>query len=359
MDLTCQRWDTTVYEYLINRANFAREEIHDLSPDEQKYLLTIYFYSLFFESIQEEKLILCFVGVKASGKSFIATSIGRILFGDRFFSSHLPDSPRDFKVTLSENYYTVFDNLDNSINDFLDIMCAAATGAEINQRKLYTDREEIKIRPHIFIAITSREPKFKRDDMVDRLLLFNTEAISNKQSRTALFGELRENREKIFAEILINLQSIIKQLKQKANWNPPGIFRIADWELFGKKVHSEKGINRFVRLLEKMNKEKTRFSLEDDEAYLILKYICYEREEHIENLASADLFAKFSDTAAALALKSFKYRYKNSKSLCRRLNNIKAELSGEFDIHIITGRANQTNYSFSKKDSSKAETKPI
>lgn len=342
--------DSYVYRYLIAQANFAKEERHNLSANDQSYLLTICFYSLFFESLQEEKPILCFEGVKSSGKSFIATSIGKILFGDSFLPSHLSDSPRDFKVALSENYYAVFDNLDSNINTFLDAFCAAATGAEISSRKLFTDREEVKTKPHIFIVITSREPKFRRDDMVDRLLLFNTEVVKNPQSRSALFKELRENREKILAEVLVNLNSIIKLLRKKSDWNPPGIFRIADWELFGKKIHSEKTIDYFISLLEKMNKEKSKFGLEDDPLYILLKYICFEQKKEIIDKSAGELYEELEAIADRCKMRDFTRRYKSSMSIARRLSNIKEELNDDFVFEVLEARGRVKFYSFKRRN---------
>jgi len=342
--------DSYVYRYLIAQANFTKEERHNLSADEQRYLLTIYFYSLFFESLQEEKPILCFEGVKSSGKSFIAASIGKILFGDSFLPSHLSDSPRDFKVALSENYYAVFDNLDSNINTFLDAFCAAATGAEISSRKLFTDREEVKTKPHIFIVITSREPNFRRDDMVDRLLLFNTEVVKNPRSRSALFKELRENRERIMAEVLINLNSIIKLLRQKSDWNPPGIFRIADWELFGKKIHSDKTMNYFIGLLEKMNKEKNKFGLEEDPLYVLLKNVVIEQKREIIDRSASELYEDLEATAERIKMRDFARRYRSSMSMARRLANIKEELNSDFDFEIFETRGRVKLYSFKRRN---------
>ena len=101
-----------IFKHIIGLANFAVEEKHDLSAEEQQYLLAVYIYSLFFESILQDKPILCFEGVKASGKSFIATLIGKMLFGNSFLPSPLSDNRRDFQVALAKNYYVVFDNLD-------------------------------------------------------------------------------------------------------------------------------------------------------------------------------------------------------------------------------------------------------
>jgi hypothetical protein len=135
-----------VREFLIDRTNFAQGEENTLFIEEQKYLLLIYFYSLFFESIQKEKPIACFVGRKESGKSFIATSIGKILFGDNFQSRNTPDDIKDLITIMGENYYMVFDNLDHYLkHKMIDAICNTATGIEIARRKLYTDSGPVSI----------------------------------------------------------------------------------------------------------------------------------------------------------------------------------------------------------------------
>jgi hypothetical protein len=341
--------DSLVFKYLIERANFSTEETYDLSVEDQKYILAVYFYSVFFESLQSEKPILCFVGVKSSGKSFVATSIGKILFGDTFFPNHLSDSLRDFKVMLSENRYVVFDNLDSSVYQFMDAFCAAATGAEISSRKLFTDREEIKTRPRIFIVITSREPKFRRDDIVDRLILLSTELIREPMSRSALFKEVADNREMIMTEVLVNLNSIIRLLRRRDEWNPPCVFRIADWELFGRKVHNARNQNEFIEILKKMNKEKSKFGLEEDPLYILLEHIIYDEGGELVDKSSSELYASLQELAESIRMKDFDKRYKNPTSLGRRLANIKEELNKEFDFQVRPGRMRRKFYSFKAK----------
>jgi len=341
--------DSLLYTHLIQRANFSTEETYGLSVEEQKYLLTIYFYSLFFESLQGEKPILCFVGVKSSGKSFVATTIGKIIFGDGYFPNHLSDSVRDFKVLLSENSYVVFDNLDTSIHKYMDAFCAAATGAEISSRKLYTDREEIKSKPRIFIVITSREPKFRRDDFVDRLILLSTELVREPMSRSALFKEVAVNREMIMTEVLVNLNSIIRLLRRRDEWNPPCVFRIADWELFGRKVHNARNQNEFIEILKKMNKEKSKFGLEEDPLYILLEHIIYNEGGELVDKSSSELYASLQELAESIRMKDFDKRYKNPTSLGRRLANIKEELNKEFDFQVRPGRMRRKFYSFKAK----------
>lgn len=339
-----------LYEHLIDKASFDVEVTHALTAQEQKYLYSVYVHSLFFESVQEEKPIACVTGVKASGKSFTLAATGKLLFGESFQLSHLADTPKDFKVGLAENYYLCFDNLDSSIKpEYLDAFCVAATGGRISGRKLYTNNEEITVRPHVFLAITSRDIRFRRDDFVDRLIIFNTAKVTEPKSKSVLFGEILSQRKRIWEELLVNLNSAVRLLNARRGWNPPGIFRIADWELFGKKLHNDIQMPRFVDLLRKMNREKADFSLEDDEIFLVLSHLCLDKDETIEDVPSSELYKLFAETAQELKLDTFPKRYKSSKSLCKRLVNIQDELGDTFQINIQKGHANRNSYSISKR----------
>jgi len=228
----------------------------------------------------------------------------------------------------------------------MDAFCAAATGAEISSRKLFTDREEIKSKPRVFIVITSREPKFRRDDIIDRLILLNTELVREPMSRSALFKELGDNREIIMTEVLVNLNSIIRLLRRRDEWNPPCIFRIADWELFGRKVHNERNRDGFIEILEKMNKEKSKFGLEEDPLYLLLIHRVYDVGTTIVDKSASELYEILLELSETLKIKDFSKRYKSPISLGRRLANIKEELKNEFDLEIRTERMRQKLYSF-------------
>jgi len=338
---------TYLKKFLIDRASFALEEEYGLSVEEQRILFTIYFYSLFFESIQKEKPIVCFLGLKESGKSFISESIGKILFGDNYQIRHMSTNPRDFHVLLGTNYYLAFDNLDRYVSsDLLDVFCVAATGGAVEVRKLYTDREKVRLRPKVFLTITSREAKFKRDDFVSRLLLFYTEKITKVISRSYLFKTLSENRDKIMSEIIINLNSIIKLLKIQKEHNPSGKSRIADFELFIKKI--ARGYeNLFFRvILDKMTTTKDIFALEGDPLFEILKVIVIEKGDPISEVTSSVLHEKLSSWADILKIEDYRRRYKNPHAIGARLKNIKDELNKVMEFNWHDRRAGIRYYYF-------------
>jgi hypothetical protein len=342
--------DSLLNRYLVDRVFFETEKESNVSPEEQRLLLVVFFYSLFFESIQKEKPIACFIGQKESGKSFTATSIGKLFFGNLFESSHEPSSAEDLKTLLGRHPYIVLDNLDKNMTDEItNVLCVAATGGVVEKRKLYKDTEVVRFTPRCFIAITSREPKFKRDDLVSRLLLFNTKKIDNPISRSSLFGGLLENRNAIMTEVLTNLNTVVFMLAcEGVEKREPlrCISRIADWETFGRKICNGPAGFLFRLVMQNMNEKKDRFTIEDDYLYLILFHLVYEKNESIEKLTSSKLFLRLSMEAEEMKLLDFPRRYKSAVAMGRRLMAIKGELAREFELEYYRERSGQTVYTF-------------
>ena len=337
-------------EFLISRAHFGTDDKYGLTPDEQRLLFTLYFYSLFFKSIQLEKPILCFVGLRESGKSFIATSVGKIFFGEMFRPSTFTKEKKDLAVVLGGNYYTVFDNLDSWVaNDLLDMLCAAVTGATEDKRELYTDRSQVRFTLDSFVAITSREPKFRRDDVVRRLLLFNTKELTRALGRSSLWRSLMHNRDQILTEVLVNLNTIVRILKSQRNaLELPGTCRmIADWESLAKKICSASPENLLLRqCMLKMSARKSFFALEEEPLYWVLSEIIYKDEGTLEKRSATDLYGIFLEKARAMKIEDFSERYKNPGSLGRRLSHLRPELEREFTMAVSSLRQGVKVYSF-------------
>ena len=76
--------DCLLNKYLVANASFATLEESGISPEEQKLLLIIYFFTVYFESLFTSKPVAAFIGELQSGKSFLATTIGKIIFGPTF-----------------------------------------------------------------------------------------------------------------------------------------------------------------------------------------------------------------------------------------------------------------------------------
>jgi len=342
------RENSLLCRYLLDITSFAETE-KNLTVTDQQFLLLVYFYSLFFESLVTEKPIICFVGLKDSGKSTICALMGKILFGDKFQCRHFPEDIRDLKTIIGENYFMVFDNVDHYVDaERMNALCVAATGGTIEKRKLYTDRDIVKIRPNIFLGITTRMAKFKRDDLISRLILFNTQKITERIQKEKFYRDIEENRNKIMEEVLVNLNPIITLLKRQKDYSPTCTFRVADWETFGRKICLGFPWGLYFKLImDVMNEEKDKFALEDDPLCILLEDIVIAGGEYIEDLSSSELYIKLEKRAETLKMKDFTKRYKSPRSMGMRIRNVEDELGRIFEVEIRPVRANVKLYSFS------------
>jgi len=361
--------DSYLDRFLVSRTSFATEEEHHILPEEQKLLLIVYFYSLFFESILTEKPIVAFIGKMASGKSFISTSIGKILFGFRFDRCSFPDTDDNLKTVLAEERYVVFDNVTRISRDLQNTLCNYATGRpKIGKREPYKKTQQ-KGEPHCFVALTSCEPKGWQQDLMRRVLLFNTQQIRMIIGQDELLAPLLKNRDHLMTEIIENLNAVVailRQWRESHPENPPGI--IASWMSFGQKVTSWFDSRwKFRTVIAKLAAKKEETLLDEDPLWWVLEYLLYERwgGDHdsaeqggsIEPISTRALFQSFSETADEMKLREFQHWYKSPAALGKRLANIKDELSKRLDVVEIPGRARMKLWGFHKK-AEEAEARP-
>jgi hypothetical protein len=194
-------------DVIISRINFETNKLH---PGESRFIFTLWLCSLFFESIMPSKLILAFIGPKGGGKSITLRKIGILLFGEKFDVTPLPEDQKDFDAAVTNSHYVVIDNADSKCKWLNDRLATVATGGNIKRRALYTTNKLIDIPTRCFLAITSRTPGFRRDDVADRLLLLKLERLNNFISSKTFYEEIIEHRNEIMTEVIRHLQDIIR-----------------------------------------------------------------------------------------------------------------------------------------------------
>jgi len=171
-----------------------------------------------------------------------------------------------------------------------------------------------------------------------------------------LCGALIHNRDAILSETLHNLNSALKLLEARKDWDPCATFRAADWDIFMQKLHNDEGRPAFVSLMNKMNREKRAFSIEDDDLYVLLYSRCYAQTRPFLHQSASELYMELVAEAETLKMKSFREHYKSPASLARRLANIKEELDDAFEITIEEGNHHQRFYTI-KVESPRETTK--
>jgi len=323
-----------------------------LNSDDQKDMLRLWFFSTFFHSIMPSKIILAAIGEKGSGKTSTLRRLGIILFGEKYNVTPLPSKPEDFDTLITNNHFVILDNVDSGKSWLNDKLASVATGQTIQKRKLYTDNENIKLPAKTFLGVTSRTPQFTRDDVADRLICLSFKRIDKFIPENELISEVIENRNEIMSYIMLELQEIIKALKETKGRKYQTKFRIADFAVFGLKINDAKGLKSdFESLLDRVGTIQKDFAVEEDSLVYVLKILCALGPK-AQEYSSFALYKRLLDIAKEdnYDIPEFKAKYKSVKSLTRRIGNIKGNIINDAIIKIRKGRSNTTWYTIELAD---------
>ena len=254
-------FDEIVLAPLVTQLNPSTE--YGISVDDQIKIFEYWIYSLFFESIQLTKPIMCALGPAGSGKTSVLRRVGRILFGPRFSVRTMPESRKDFDALVVRSPYLVFDNVDGFRPWMCDGLSQIATGATLESRKLYTNYDTTSEDPHCFLGITARTPKFARDDVSSRCLFLHTQKIKEVVSEDVLLAQIERGRDSLALEMNNRLQKIVKSLHENPE-SPPNAFRMGDFASFCLKAACGLGEEDEIRsILDRITASQATFTLEN------------------------------------------------------------------------------------------------
>ncbi|AEA46744.1 CHC2 zinc finger domain-containing protein [Archaeoglobus veneficus] len=300
----------------------------ELTIRQQRDLLALYYYSVPFGDFLSTVPLLALVGEKGSAKTFTLRLFGRLIYGRHFDVSSInptPSGERDFVAALANWGFIALDNVDSPVSWLEDALAKVATRGVHRMRKLFTNAEEVDVPIRSFVALSSRDPHFRRDDVADRLLIIKTTRLSNFIPEGVLLEAVTKYRNVVFSEYVDGLNRIVKALKgvNLAEITIP--HRLADWVAFAQIAAEALGFDvESVRdALEKLDEVRANFTVEADSFYLILKG-WVETSNTGEWLTATQLFKELQNFANTIGLELY---VRNPISLGRKLQNLKAELA--------------------------------
>ncbi|RLI77741.1 hypothetical protein DRP04_10960, partial [Archaeoglobales archaeon] len=321
-----------------NRTNYDPNA--ELSIQQQRDLTALYYYSVPFGDYLATIPILSLVGEKGSTKTFALRLFGRLLYGKGFDVSSVDagvSGERDFIAALANWGFIALDNVDSPVPWLEDALAKVATRGVYRMRKLYTNAEEVEVPIRSFVALNSRDPHFRRDDVADRLLIVKTTRPNSFIPEAVLLEAVTKHRDIIFSEYIDGLNKIVKALKGVNLAEIATPHRLADWVAFAQIAAEALGfdVESVKEALEKLDEVRANFAVETDSFYLILKG--WVKTKNVgEWLTSTALFKELEKFAQEVGLALY---VRNPISLGRKLQNLKAELShllrmeAKYDAH--------------------------
>ncbi len=336
--------DCCLEKVIISRMNFSDGL---LTRDEQCFLFLLWFYSMFFQEIMPTKVILALLGEKGSGKTISIRKIGLLLFGKQFNVMPLSKDSKDFDAAVTNSAFVAIDNADTKCSWLDDRLAIVATGASIKRRAYYTTNKLVDFPTCCYLALTSRTPHFRRDDVADRLLILKVKRFEKFVSEADLLDELAEHRNVILTEVVGKLQECVKALKDEQGKNYSSEFRMADFYSLAMKLSPCFGIEKKeVRsVFFKLSRLQSSFTLEEDPTVLLL--LAWAEDNQDREVTNKELWEELKERAAKEKM-DFPYR-DNWLSFAQRMTQIRRNLSVFFTISERSIGGNRKVYEFKPK----------
>lgn len=340
--------DGLLSEMLIDDIPFQNDSFAPLTSNEQRMVFYLWILSLFFESLLPTKPILAIIGEKGSSKTTTLRRVLRLLFGRRADVIGLERDKEDaFVAAITHSHLAVFDNLDGKIKWINDRLALAASSSVIERRRLYTTNEVAIYEPKCFLALTSRNPQFRRDDVVDRLILLKVERLLHFRPESEIMDVVDSQRNLIWSELLNDLNSIVASLTDMTG-RPETNFRMSDWaNLCWHIARIQEVDDSFDIILHKLSIEQANFALEDDPLYLCLGVWLQDTDNLGKEVDASTLYKELSKIAE---FDHIEWSYKSTMSFAKRLNNIGSNLKQLVGFEIRKDNRERNFYSFGLRD---------
>jgi hypothetical protein len=257
-----------LFKRLVDGINFTPLGLSGITPDQQRKAYIIWMFAIAFPDLMPTKPILLIEGAYGSGKTSVCTLLQLVLMGVENSMILQRNKEDDFGVLLLRSPIALFDNTDSYIEWVPDAIAAYTTLGNWTKRKLFTDDENMVIKPHAFIAVSSRNPaSFRREDVADRCVILRLDRRKTFESWYDLRAQLLADRPQLLGEYLYYVGQIVTELREmRGRPRQAEPYRMADFAAFGRVVGRVLGwANEDVdKLMQALQGERDAFANEED-----------------------------------------------------------------------------------------------
>lgn len=322
----------TWYDYLFGPQMEHIEGI--LTKDEAVCLLRAWFLLLLFRSSVPNRPLLAILGTPGSGKTTTAKKIYRLLYG-RFRNVTTIETPEKFDTSTINFPFVCFDNVDSYERWLPEKLAQAAAVTDVNTRRLWTDTDVITQRRQAMLMLTAHNPKFTREDVVDRMIVILLKRLPHWLPEGEILESVTELRGALWADIVRDIQEILATPMVPHHDVPQ--FRIEDYAQYGMWFSTAIGQgDLFTVAIMKLITSQKGLNLETDQLLVstITRWLHVRREKQQEPEFMQQTAMWNQLTAYASDLSAFQKVYRNALFLGRKLLTMQDSLKLLFDVEV-------------------------
>lgn len=306
------------------------DNIVSLTPVQAKALLQVWVLTLIMRSGIIARPILALFGQPGSGKSTLFRRVYALIYG-RNRSLNAVTNADDFDFAVATDPLVVLDNVDTPEKWLPDRLALSAASSELVKRKLYTDSETVTLSRQALLGITAHNPRFGREDVMDRLLLLTFERLQHFKPETQILNRIAELRSALWGAIVTDIQRVLSSPMPESGFPQ---FRVEDFARFGYWIACAIGVGEeFHSAINSIRTEARSFSLEEEGTLIEPLLVIVNRDN--EKLVKESVELPYRTAGQLWALlesvskdpQSFSKKYTNATVLGKKLWSLQDSLN--------------------------------
>jgi hypothetical protein len=221
-------------KYILSSIKYSPDS--PVSEQTAKQLLKAQILSMLLPDLFHTKAMPIFEGVGGAGKTTMGTFVGKLLVGEKFAPTKMPDDPDTLALLFTSKAFLVLDEWNQKNKKVEEKFRALSTGEWDTRREYYTTRKMVDTEPQAHAWLSANTMGAKKEATSRRLLIIDV-APRQEQPSDPVFRSLRRLtkefmavRNDIWTELVGCLKNIIVEFHSLPE--QPTSFSMADFGAF-------------------------------------------------------------------------------------------------------------------------------
>ena len=208
-------------------------------------------------------------------------------------------------------------------------------------------------------ASSSRTPHFRREDIADRLLLFQVDRLTSFGAESGLLGDLAAQRNQLMTELVGEVQRILRALEKTKGKSYASTFRIADFAEFVMRVEDAEGrLDQATQMFDRLSEEQLAFVVQDDPVLEILELWLARKGNVGRQVSAGQLLAELCELASQSSPPRT-LEIKSAQKLGEYLTSNQATLKTLFGASDKPGRSRRRFWTFNPPEVADTQEPPV
>jgi hypothetical protein len=200
-------------QYILSSIKYSPDS--PVSEQTAKQLLKAQILSMLLPDLFHTKAMPVFEGIGGAGKTTMGTFVGKLLVGEKFAPTKMPDDPDTLALLFTSKAFLVLDEWNQKNQKVEEKFRALTTGEWDTRREYYTTRKMVDTEPQANAWLSANTMGAKKEATSRRLLIIDV-APRQEEPTDAVFRSLRQLtkefmavRNNIWTELVGCLKNII------------------------------------------------------------------------------------------------------------------------------------------------------